>query len=641
MNSATKFAFSFCVAVAQCLAATLGSQTVITSLTPTALACSSQRYVNKLTVRVIPGFSGKVFVGTSSMDTSTYAGTIAILYPNLGAHSEEYVVQDSSGDDGIDLCSIYVAGGVTGESIVADYVSNGNGATAPTYLFVPGFVQAVSGGSLVTMLSPSSTYWFSTVRVQVIPGYAGKQHISLTGSTNLPHKGEIATLYPNSGTLSQHNAWSELWEQTDLHGANELWVGPYTTTTVPSASYTTDLSFVPDVSGEEVLVSLWRKQTSGGAVEVPTVFWFMNTGGSTSISMAVTSPTSIGGCAGASCGTGFARDQHLRITPGYGDKVQISSGVIGAEHYYAEYGTLFPNNTGSLGWSEHMDFGPLSALAFSIGVGPLPAGGLTALDLGSGSAAIDATYLVSSSLYNGGTASGVYGTVGSINRYYSGCSPSCVSGPGVSFPAQHLEIAVSPGGSGKLFVGSCAAMNTATLVGVRAILYPNSTGRWSERLIIDDPEGDGIPAFCVTPQIPGEKYEMFTYSTGVVPADGVMSVKMEGPLSGSLSSSTVPFASSSTPIALLRAQAIPGGAGKIWVGTSAMTAAQPDSTYANVLKVLWPSQGNYDVGEGHSEQFTQACHAGPVSAPNCLDLVDFRFWPGISSEQLLVFALGR
>jgi len=74
---------------------------------------------------------------------------------------------------------------------------------------------------------------------------------------------------------------------------------------------------------------------------------------------------------------------------------------------------------------------------------------------------------------------------------------------------------------------------------------------------------------------------------------------------------------------------------------TSMTAAQPDPSYANVLKVLWPSQGNFDVGEGHSERFVQSCSAQPTSAPNCLDLQSFTFWPEPPWELVLVFALGR
>jgi hypothetical protein len=203
-------------------------------------------------------------------------------------------------------------------------------------------------------------------------------------------------------------------------------------------------------------------------------------------------------------------------------------------------------------------------------------------------------------------------------------------------------VQVVPGGVGKIYIGS-ANMDTSALTGVYAILYPNSVGRWSETLEIDDPEGDGISTndLYIQTEVLGEQAIVTTLATGVVPPDGVLTVKASGPLTGSFSSYAVPFATSSTPAAILRAQAIPGGDGKLWIGTSGMAAAQPDPNFANVLKVLWPSQGNYDVGEGFSERFTQECAAGPASAPNCLDLQNYTFWPYVPSEQLLVFALGR
>lgn len=119
---------TFILSVSAACAATLGQQTVTLGGNATALSCSGQRYVNKLTIRVIPGFVGKVFVGNAAMDPNSYVGTLAILFPNLGAHSEEYVVHDPSGDDGIDLCGIYLAGEVPGENAIAEYVHDGGAA---------------------------------------------------------------------------------------------------------------------------------------------------------------------------------------------------------------------------------------------------------------------------------------------------------------------------------------------------------------------------------------------------------------------------------------------------------------------------------------------------------------------------------
>ena len=181
-------------------------------------------------------------------------------------------------------------------------------------------------------------------------------------------------------------------------------------------------------------------------------------------------------------------------------------------------------------------------------------------------------------------------------------------------------------------------MNTATLDGVYAILYPNAVGSWSETFELDDPEGDGISTddLYVQTEIPGEQVIVATTTTGITPPDGVLTVKISGAVSGSFGSYAVPFAASSTPISFLRSEAVPGGYEKLWIGTAGMNGAQPDPSYANVLKVLWPSQGNYDVGEGCSERFVQSC-----GGPNCLDLQNFTFWPDLPWEQLLVFAVGR
>jgi hypothetical protein len=205
-----------------------------------------------------------------------------------------------------------------------------------------------------------------------------------------------------------------------------------------------------------------------------------------------------------------------------------------------------------------------------------------------------------------------------------------------------LRVQVVPGGVGKVYIGS-ASMDTAVFTGVYAILYPNAIGRWSETLEIEDLEGDGISTndLYIQTDVPGEQAIVSTIATGIVPPDGVLKVKASGALAGLFSSYAVPLAASSTPISFLRAQAIPGGDGKLWVGSGNMTAALPDPNYTNTLKVLWPSQGDYDIAEGFSERFVQECRTGPASAPNCLDLQGFTFWPEIASEQLLVFALGR
>jgi hypothetical protein len=563
-------------------AATLGQQTITLAAAPAPLLCSGQRYVNSLTIRVLPGFEGKVFIGTSTMNPNIYANTLAILFPNLGAHSEEYVVTDPSGDDGIDLCSIYVAGEIPGESAIAEYISNNGGTLPPAYLLVPTFVQAQPGG--VTQSFSNDTI----IRAQVIPGYPDPFFLGADWT------GEIA-LDPNVGDITQHNAWSEKWERSDPLGANGLtasiFVGPY-------ANF-----------GDALLLSAWQKQTAAGVLAVAAMPW-----------QVVTSYAAIGNLP-AVFPTGPLFGLHVKRVPFtlYDGKDELD------DSQGNPLAVLFPNSIG-IGWSEEIDFG-----AGNIGNGPTalsdsgnwdsvaydylaPQADTTAMPSAMGTAAVQ----------TGGLVGGV-GNV-AIGRGY----------------VKRLRVQVVPGGVGKIYIGS-ASMDTSAFTGVYAILYPNAVGRFSETLEIEDPEGDGISTddLCIQTEVLGEQAIVSTTATGVVPPDGVLTVKASGPLAGSYGSYAVPFVTTSTPAAILRAQAIPGGDGKLWIGTGGMTAAQPDPSFASVLKVLWPSQGNYDVGEGFSERFVEACHAGPASAPNCLDLANYTFWPYIPSEELLVFALGR
>jgi hypothetical protein len=570
---------AFILSASAVCAATLGQQTVTLADNATPLACGGQRYVNKLTIRVIPGFVGKVFVGTPRMDPNYYSNTIAILFPNLGAHSEEYVVQDPSGDDGIDLCAIAVAGEVPGENAIAEYVSNNGGTVAPANLLVPtvAVVQAADD-------TPAPMNRFTLIRVQSIPGFELQTELeAASAETDI-------FLAPNMGDITQHNAWSEKWERADPLGANGL----------TAALALSSLAG----SGEAVLLSGWQKQAADGTMVTPvtTLTW-------------VASPMGIGDAAAAIPSAPGVVSVRVHKVPGtlFDSKDEIDDAQGNP------LGLLFPN-TSSAGWSESIDFGngttgPLTVLTNSGNVDQV------AYDVLSVS----------------GTLPPVLGSVSSqVGGYVTG---GVAIGRGY---VKRLRVQVVPGGAGLVFLGT-ATMNTATLDGVYAILYPNAVGRWSETFEIDDPEGDGISTddLYVQTEVPGEAVIVSTITTGVTPPDGVLTVKMAGALSGSFGSFAVPFATASTPVALVRAQAVPGGYEKLWVGTAAMTAAQPDPGYANVLKVLWPSQGNFDVGEGFSEKFVQGCVSGPASAPNCLDLVNFTFWPELPWEQMLVFALGR
>ena len=592
-------------------AATLGQQTITLPSTPAALACGGQRYVNKLTIRVIPGFEGKVFVGASGMNPATYANTLAILFPNLGAHSEEYVAQDPSGDDGIDLCSIYIAGEVAGENAVAEYVSNNDGVTAPPYLLVPSFagVSLSSAGLNFNNIS--------VARTQVIPGETLPKILSIDADPF--YEGSNFVLSPNIGLLIQHNAWSEVFEMFDPVGNNGI-----------SGNLLNQNGFADDPS-QGLLASLWIKQTSAGVPEPPSVSWIP-----IATSLLLASGPSLPLEDGAIYEPRFSYlDGTSTTTVSIGDCTSANAGLGNLAR------VLYPTSSSPSSTSPYTAFH--ESLAF----------GSSAFDstricfqnnLGGAESFVSMTGL----LLDPASAAPPPPALSTVAEHAGETIVPAVGGTPINLGnVKHLVVSVTVGQEGMMFIGS-ASMNTATLDGVYAILYPNygdenAIGRWSETLELDDPEGDGIPTngLYIQSEISGEAVMVSATTSGVAPADGVLTVKAGGPLLGTFGSYAAPFASTSMPFSYLRAQAIPGGYGKLLIGTSTMTAAQPDPTYANVLKVLWPSQGDYNVGEGHSERFTQTCHTGPVNSPNCLDLQNFTFWPDYPWEQLLVFALGR
>jgi hypothetical protein len=590
-------------------AATLGQQTIPLSSTATTLSCSGQRYVNKLTVRVIPGFEGKVYVGIAGMNPAVYANTLAVLFPNLGAHSEEYVVQDPSGDDGIDLCSIYVAGEIPGENAVAEYVTNNSdGSVAPTYLLTP----TLAGFYLSSLFDMELSY-ISVARMQAVPGQPSGESFALFGNPYY-EAGDAGFLSPNAWILAQHNAWSELFEVSDPVGNNSI-------------NGNAILDPALDAS-QGVIASVWAKQTLAGIPETSSLVF--NTIG---IPLFLSGVPSLPLNDGTIYEAKFTYGSGTSVAPVYvGDCTAANAGL--GNFARALYPTLdAPGSTSPIAaFHESLSFG---SRAFN-------SSGICFSDSDAGS--LSGVFMTGLLLYAGTPPAPL---AAAAQHTGAVITPANAGTPINLGNVKHLVVSVTIGQEGKMFIGS-ATMDTSTLDGVYAILYPNAgdengVGRWSETLELDDPEGDGIPtnSLYIQSEIPGESVLVSSTTTGVAPADGVLNVIASGALSGSFSSYAVPFAPTSTPISILRAQAVPGGAGKLFIGTSQMTAAQPDPNYANTLKVLWPSQGDYNVGEGWSERFIETCHTGPVNAPNCLDLQNFTFWPELPWEQLLVFAMGR
>jgi len=590
-----------------------GAAPITLSTSPAAVSCGASSYVNRVIVSVVPGGEGKVYIGQASQDPATGAGIAQILFPNSGAHSEQFELSDPSGNDTINLCNIYVAGEISGEVALASWnynngMSTGNemvlvqaqsysgpipssapiGCTGETGPFVPFGPTGLLRDASLTDTDPS--YYFSKIRVQVIPGQEGKIHLA---SCNGVTDAYFHILYPNSGTLWQHSAWSEAWDLQDPVGQNGLSMYDGAVSGQPFHGW----GFVPDIGTEGLQVALWQLQANGSVVDPSSVYSFSGTSG--------IPPATF---------TSAASRLRFRVEPGYCGKFYFGNSSMNTAGGEGLYKTLFPNCLG--GWSEEFIAVPDSNVNVPVSMNIAAE---YSTDFVSSEALSVAPY--------GGSPSVSSQSVGGGTTVLS----TTASPIGSSF-VHRVTISVTPGQEGQVYVGT-AAMSW-DLSGVVAILYPNTIGRWSEQFDLVDPLGDGIDlsALYVMGEIPGEYVEVVTEITGITPPTP-LSVYLANAISypgGACNVSDYAYAvpltgcPGSAPVSVIRVQAIPGLDLSVRIGTSAMlSATEPDSSLADTVKVLYPSMGDYDIQEGFSEKFTLACQDGT----NCLSSDALSLWP--------------
>lgn len=205
--------------------------------------------VQKITLTVIPGFSGKIFIGGSSLNTSTYVNCFKVLFPNSsGGHSEEFTLEDKSGTDGINTSIIYIAGGVGGETILWRSYATGVSSSLHLTPFMSGPFTLTAGAASSLSVADNLS---AIVHVAVIPGMVGKVRVGSSAATartqpDPTYWGEYKILYPNTGNVAQHNAHSETFEDYTPDGQNGFVLWRY--------------AISADVSGEYPLVTVWKRQ---------------------------------------------------------------------------------------------------------------------------------------------------------------------------------------------------------------------------------------------------------------------------------------------------------------------------------------------------------------------------------------------
>jgi hypothetical protein len=90
--------------------------------TPVPLTTDPAVKASKVFFQVIPGLTGKTYVGTPSMTKGTLAGVARILWPNTaGGFSENFYIEAQDGEDSIRLADYAIDADVAGEGLLVTY----------------------------------------------------------------------------------------------------------------------------------------------------------------------------------------------------------------------------------------------------------------------------------------------------------------------------------------------------------------------------------------------------------------------------------------------------------------------------------------------------------------------------------------
>jgi hypothetical protein len=101
---------------------TLGRVNVAAPGTPVPLSTDPNQRVARIFAQVVPGLTGKGYLGKSNMIRTTLAGVIRVLWPNsAGGFSENFLVESADGADSLNLSEYFVDMDVAGEGLLVSY----------------------------------------------------------------------------------------------------------------------------------------------------------------------------------------------------------------------------------------------------------------------------------------------------------------------------------------------------------------------------------------------------------------------------------------------------------------------------------------------------------------------------------------
>src|SRR5678815_3685820 len=101
---------------------TLGRVNVATPGTAVPLSTDPNQKVAKIFAQVVPGLTGKGYIGKSNLNRSTLAGVARILWPNSGGgFSDSFEIESTSGTNSLVLSEYFVDMDVAAEGLLVTY----------------------------------------------------------------------------------------------------------------------------------------------------------------------------------------------------------------------------------------------------------------------------------------------------------------------------------------------------------------------------------------------------------------------------------------------------------------------------------------------------------------------------------------
>jgi len=89
---------------------------------PVSLSTNPAQRVAKVFFQVIPGLTGKAYIGKPGMNKVTMSGVSRILWPNAnGGVSDQFFLETQDGTDSIPLSDYAIDADVAGEGLLVAY----------------------------------------------------------------------------------------------------------------------------------------------------------------------------------------------------------------------------------------------------------------------------------------------------------------------------------------------------------------------------------------------------------------------------------------------------------------------------------------------------------------------------------------